>query len=57
MRLAPVPKVAGGVTLGALAAACIEVATDYGLDVKPSLAALVTLLVTFLTAWLIPDEG
>jgi hypothetical protein len=54
VRLAPVPKVAGGTTIGGLVAYGMEVLVDYGWDIKPSLAAWVVLLTTFTVAWLIP---
>lgn len=56
MRLAPVPKVAGGTTIGGLVAYGMEVLIDYGWDIKPSLAAWVVLMTTFTVAWLIPGE-
>jgi hypothetical protein len=56
VRIAPVPKVAGGTTIGGLAAYGLEVAIDYGADIKPSLAAWIVLLVSFTVAWLIPGE-
>ncbi len=56
MRLAPIPKVAGGTTIGGLVAYGIEVLVDYGWDIKPSLAAWAVLMTTFTVAWLIPGE-
>lgn len=55
-RWAPVPKVAGGTTIGGLVAYGVEVLVDYGVDVKPSAAAFLVLLTTFVVAWLIPGE-
>lgn len=57
MRLAPIPKVAGGTTIGGLVAYGIEVLIDYGWDIKPSLAAWIVLLTSFTVAWLIPGEN